>query len=79
MGLYRARIAPLWAMLVVVAVALGAVIGPGGRILAVVSTTLLTLALGGIGWRVPAMSDGDWERLPEQGDKRLQAASLPQH
>jgi Domain of unknown function (DUF4386) len=79
-GLWRARVGPRWAavgiVLAIVLVIMGAVIigGEPGPIIIWVVLAGLAISLGAIGWTVLRMSDGDWERLPEQGDKRLQAA-----
>jgi hypothetical protein len=73
-GLYRARIAPLWAMLAVVATTL-LVIFATSKVLVIPAMALFTLALGWIGWRVLAMSDADWERLSEFRDAQLQPAA----
>ncbi len=63
----------MWVMLIVVAAALLVVFGPGGKILTLISSTLGAIALGWVGWQVLAMSNEEWERLPEQEDSRLRA------
>jgi len=77
-GLWRARVVPRWAaagiVLAIVLIIIGVVIIDGGPIIVLVVLAGLAISLGAIGWTVLRMSDGDWERLPEQGDKRLQAA-----
>jgi len=76
--LWRARVVPRWAaagiVLAIVLFIIGDVISGGGTIIMLVVLAGLAISLGAIGWTVLRMSDGDWERLPEQGDKRLQAA-----
>jgi hypothetical protein len=77
-GLWRARVRPRWAVagvvLAIVLFIIGVIISGGGTIIVLVVLAGLAISLGAIGWSVLRMSDGDWERLPEQGDKRLQAA-----
>jgi hypothetical protein len=77
-GLWRARVVPRWAaagiVLAIVLFIIGDVISGGGTIIVLVVLAGLAISLGAIGWTVLRMSDTDWERLPEQGDKRLQAA-----
>jgi hypothetical protein len=62
---------PRWAaagiVLAIVLVIIGVVIIDGGKIIVVVVLAGLAISLGAIGWTVLRMSDGDWERLPEQG------------
>jgi peptidoglycan/LPS O-acetylase OafA/YrhL len=70
-GLWRARVVPRWAaagiVLAIVLVIIGVVIIDGGPIILLVVFAGLAISLGAIGWTVLRMSDGDWERLPEQG------------
>jgi hypothetical protein len=70
-GLWRARVGPRWAAAgIVLAIALffiGNIISGGGPIIISVVVAGLAISLGAIGWSVLRMSDGDWERLPEQG------------
>ena len=77
-GLWRARVVPRWAaagiVLAIVLFFIGNIISGGGPIIISGVVAGLSISLGVIGWTVLRMSDGDWERLPEQGDKRLQAA-----
>ena len=85
--MWRAQVKPRWAaagivlaivlfLIGIVISGIGIVTSGGGQIimLIVVVYAGLAISLGAIGWTVLRMSDGDWERLPEQGDKRLQAA-----
>jgi hypothetical protein len=69
-GLWRARVVPRWAaagiVLAIVLFIIGVVIIDGGTIIVVVVLAGLAISLGAIGWTVLRMSDGDWERLPEQ-------------
>jgi len=69
-GLWRARVVPRWAaagiVLAIVLVIIGVVIIDGGPIILLVVFAGLAISLGAIGWTVLRMSDGDWERLPEQ-------------
>jgi hypothetical protein len=74
-GLYRARVAPLWAMLAIVATTLLVILATS-KILVSPAMALFALALGWIGWRVLAMSDEDWERVPEQGEVQRQPATV---
>jgi sensor domain CHASE-containing protein len=62
---------PRWAaagiVLALVLFIIGGVISGGGTIIVLVVLAGLAISLGAIGWTVLRMSDGDWERLPEQG------------
>jgi len=69
-GLWRARVEPRWAAAGILLSFVPFIVGQFFfeiRFFLLLMVAIRAISLGAIGWSVLRMSDGDWERLPEQG------------